>query len=344
MLKKIDESLRILCGATGVSGEENGASKRALDLLKEYTEEAEVDSFGNVIGYLRSKNENAKTIMLDAHIDQIGMIVTGIDDKGFIRFSRCGGIDLRSVSAQTVTVHGKREILGVVGSKPPHLEKADEAKKISKIEEMFIDVGMTKEEAEEIIFLGDKITINANYIELLNGKAAMTALDDRAGVVSILTALELLKGRDLPYNIAVCFSGKEETGGQGAKVASFKITPDIAIAVDVSFGTAIDVPAEKSGKLGDGVMIGYSPVLTKKICDKLLNIAKEKEIKHQVEAMGGRGTGTNADEIFTNKCGVETGLLSIPLRNMHTPVEIIKLEDVLETGKLMAEFILKGDN
>lgn len=343
MLNKIDRSLRKLCGEAGVSGEETNASKAALELLKEYTDEAEVDSFGNVIGFLRSKNENAKTIMLDAHIDQIGMIVTGIDDKGFIRFSRCGGIDLRSVSAQIVTVHGKEEILGVVGSKPPHLEKADEAKKISKIEEMFIDVGMTKEEAEEKISLGDKITINASYIELLNGKVAMTALDDRAGVASILAALEILKGRELPMNVAVCFSGKEETGGQGARVASYRITPDIAIAVDVSFGTAIDVPAEKSGKLGDGVMIGFSPVLTKEICNKLLAVAKEKEIKYQLEAMGGRGTGTNADEIFINKEGVRTGLLSIPQRNMHTPVEIVKLSDVYETARLMAEFILKGD-
>lgn len=341
-MERIENNLRALCGATGVAGLECEASAVAAELLKKYTKDVKVDHFGNVSGKIKSKDKNAKTILLDAHIDEIGMVLTSIDEKGFLRFSNCGGIDRRLLSAQLVTVHGKKDIMGVVGSKPPHLEKADEADKISEIDEMFIDVGMSEKEVRNAVSLGDKITIRSEFTRMLNDRVSSKALDDRAGVATILEVLELLKGTELPLNIAVQFSAREEIGGQGAKVASYVAEPDFGIAIDVSFAVTPDAQAHKCGKMDEGVMIGYHAILDKPMADKLVSIAKKNKIKHQIEVMGGRGTGTNADEIILTKGGVRTAVLSIPQRYMHTPIEQVSLHDIEDTAKLISSYILSG--
>ena len=342
-MEKLNSILKKLCGATGVSGLETESSKAAYELLSEYTDDVKIDPFYNVLGFIKSENENAKTLLLDAHIDQIGMIVTAIDEKGFIHFANCGGVDRRLLSAQEVTVHGKKNIKGVIGAKPPHLETAEEASKISDIEDMYIDVGYSKEELLELVSQGDRITIDSSYNELLNNRVSSKSLDDRAGVAAILYALELLKGEKLPYNLAIEFTSCEETSGSGAKVSSYNVTPDIAIAVDVSFALTPDASEFKCGKMDEGVMIGYSPVLNKSLCDKLKEIAVKNEIPYQLEIMGGSSTGTNADMIYTTKGGVVTGLLSIPQKYMHTPIEIVSLNDIVSVAMLIAEFVKAGE-
>lgn len=344
---KIKDNLKTLCLVPGVAGTEVQAGQVALKLLQEYTNETEIDTLGSVRGFIKSKKENAKTILLDAHIDEIGMVITSIDDKGFLRFSKCGGIDLRGLSAQMIQVHGKEgknTIMGVVGSKPPHIITPAEAKKVEDIGDMFIDIGMTKEEAEKVIDLGDVATIYSEFNELLNGRVSCKALDDRAGIAAILHALDNLKGKDLDYNIAIQFSTREELGGQGAKTSSYTIEPDFAIAVDVGFATTPDAKAHLCGELDKGVMIGYHVTLDKKMTDELVKIAKEKEIPYQIEVTGGRGTGTNADSIIPTKRGVRTTLLSIPERYMHTPIEVVSIEDVKSTGDLISQFILNFDD
>lgn len=344
---KVLNNLKELCLATGVAGAEvQEASLVAEKLLKEYTNDTKIDVLGSVQGFIKSKKEGVKTILLDAHIDEIGMIITSIDDKGFLKFSKCGGIDLRGLSAQMVTVHGKdgaNKIMGVVGSKPPHILPPEEANKVDSIDNMFIDIGMNKEEAEKVIDLGDVATIHSDFNELLNGRVSCKALDDRAGVVSILHALENLKGKDLDYNIAIQFSTREELGGQGAKVSTYTIEPDFAIAVDVGFATTPDAKAHLCGELDKGVMVGYHPTLDKSMSDQLVQIAEKKDIPFQIEVSGGRGTGTNADSIITTKHGVKTALLSIPERYMHTPIEVVSVDDVKATGNLISEFILNFD-
>ena len=339
-MERVLENLKILCTSTGVAGLENISAQKATEMLKQYTNEVRIDKLGNVIGMIKSKNKDAKTVLLDAHIDEIGLIVTAICDKGYLKVANCGGIDRRLISAQEVTVHCKdKDILGVVGSKPPHLEKKDDAKKVPEIDEVFIDIGYTKEQAEKIVSLGDRITFNSNFTELLNGKVSVKALDDRAGVVSILEALELVKDKDLNVNIAVLFSAQEEIGGSGAVVGAFSITPDEAIAVDVSFAFTKGCKEEQCGKMGDGVMIGIGAMLDKSMSDALMEIAVEKEIPHQIEVLTGRSTGTNADGIITSKDGVKTGLLSIPLKYMHTPVEVIKISDIQAVAQLIAAYL-----
>lgn len=341
-MNRIAENCRLLCGLPGVAGYEKAAAEGTAALLREYIPDAHTDGFGSAVGLLPSKTEGAKTILLDAHIDEIGLIVTAIDEKGYLKFDRCGGVDRRLLAAQRVTVHGRRELLGIIGSKPPHLESREEAGKLPALDEMFIDIGFSKEEAEAIVAPGDRITFCSPFVELPNGRISSKALDDRCGVAAILEALELTKGEELPVNVAVQFSGREETGGQGAAIAAYRLTPDIGIAVDVSFAASPDTKERETGKMGEGVMIGYAAALDKGLSDRLVRLAKAEEIPHQIEVMGGKSTGTNADEIVVTKGGVKGATLSIPQLFMHTPIEVVQLSDIEATARLIAAFLRSG--
>ena len=342
-MQELWEDLRRLCPVAGVAGAETGAAAVAAELLRELAPDARADAFGNVTGTVACGRAGAKTLLLDAHIDEIGLIVTAIDEKGFLRVSNCGGVDRRLLSAQYVTVHTKDGPLpGVVGSKPPHLESAEDAKKVPELKEMFVDVGLPKEKAEARVALGDRITIESGLVELANGRVSSKALDDRAGVAVILHALRLVRGKELPVNLAVQFTGREETGGQGATIAGFALEPDSAVAVDVSAATIPGISAEEAAKLGGGVMIGISPALDRAYSARMQSLAKAAAIPFQLEVMGGRGTGTNADEIGVTRAGVRCALLSIPVRYMHTPVELVELADLEATARLLSEFIEKG--
>ena len=334
------EMLKELCGATGVAGEEFSASEKAAELLRAYTDNVEIDSFGSVISRIPGKGENCPTLLLDAHIDQIGMIVTHITDEGFLRVSRCGGVDRRLLLAQQVIVHGKKPLVGIVGTKPPHLTSAEETKQVPEIEDIAIDVGYTKEELEELVCPGDRVTYDGDFLEMQNGRVSSKSLDDRSGVAAILYALEQIKGKDLSYNLVIVFSVQEEVGGTGAATTAFRLAPDEAIAVDVSFAKTADLKQQHIPDMGTGAMIGISPILNRGMFDELVNLAKEGEIPYTLEAMGGR-TGTNADEISVAAGGVRTGLLSIPLKYMHTPVEMVQISDVEAVGKLIAAYILR---
>lgn len=343
-MRDIKMDLKKLCLATGVAGLEFEASEVAAEMLREYTDEVKIDYFGNVYGIVQCGEENAKTILLDAHIDEIGMVVTSVDEKGFVKFSSCGGIDLRLMAAQVVTIHGKKDITGVIGSKPPHLETKEEADKVADIDDMYIDIGYSKEKALEVISLGDKITIPSQFVEMLNDRVSCKAIDDRSGVCAILYGLELLKekGKKLDVNVAVQFSTREEIGGQGAKISSFSQTPDMALAIDVSFAHTPDADEHKCGKMSGGTIISCHAVLDRHIYDKLIKLAEENKIDYQIEASGGRSTGTNADSIISTKSGVRAGILGIPLKFMHSPIEQIAIGDIEKTAMLIAEFCAAG--
>lgn len=339
-MQNIKENLAKLCTAIGVAGYEKSASNVALKLLFDFDKNAYIDDFSNVIGFIKSKKENAKTILLDAHIDEIGMIVTAIDKKGFLRVSKCGGVDLRILAAQEVVVHTKScDLIGIIGAKPPHLEKGDEAKKIPDIEDVFIDIGLNKEQADLKVSQGDRVTIFSRFNSLLNDKVSCKCLDDRAGVCGILQALNQIKDKEINYNVAVVFSSQEETGSAGAKISTYKICPDEAIVVDVSFAKVSDENEYKCGKMGDGVMIGFASSLDFSMSNKMKEIAKAKNIPFQIEVMGS-STGTNADEIGVSKQGVRAVTLSIPQAYMHTPIEVCKISDIQAVADLITEYLM----
>ena len=327
-----------LSEVSGTSGSESKAAQLALSMLREYCPDAEIIN-GNVIGKFGNHREGLPSLLLDAHIDQIGFTVTFITDEGFIKVGNIGGIDRRLLPAQTVIVHGSRDIKGGICSVPPHLTSG--SSEVLEMDNVAIDTGMTKEELEKLVSLGDPVTFVVTCRDLIGSRITCGALDDRCGVASILYTLELLRDSDLAYNVTVIFSTQEEVGERGAKIGAFEIDPDIALAVDVSFAYAIGEEESKCGYLGKGPMIGISPSLSREISDELINTAKTADIPFQIEVMSGL-TGTNADRFSVNRCGAKACTVSIPLRNMHTPVEVIDLTDVEQTAKLLAAYIRRN--
>ncbi len=335
----IKEVLSKLSQADGVSGSEKGAAEIALEMVSKYTNRCYIDKSQNVIAEFGERSDDVKHIMIDAHIDQIGLIVTDITENGFVRFANVGGVDRRLLPAQPVVVHGKEKIKGVVCSVPPHLS-GGETGKAAKIEDMLIDTGMSREEMMCLVRLGDKISFDTSFKELLDNKVTGCALDDRCGVASVLYALELLKGCETE-SFTVVFSAQEELGERGAKTAVYEINPDIAVAVDVSFAYTQGEKEYKCGKMGKGPMIGISPSLSKELSDECINVCVKNDIPYQIEVMNGL-TSTNADQFSVNRNGCKAVTVSIPLKYMHTPSEVIMLDDVEYTGKLLSEMLKKG--
>lgn len=334
----IRSTLKTLTEHIGVSGDEFAASNAAAELLRQYADNVEVDAFGNVTGIISSSRSDAKTLMLDAHIDQVGYIVTYIDEKGFLNVGSCGSPDVKMLLAQSVTVHGKTDVLGVVSTLPPHVQKNSGAPEIGDIS---IDIGMSGEEAKAVISLGDRVTVNSAFRELSKDIVSAPAIDDRSGVCAILAALDMLKGRDLAYNLAICFSAQEETGERGAKQTAFRVQPDECIAVDVSFGQTPDSDPKDTAELGSGVMIGFSAALDKVMSNSLRKLARKRNISFTEEIMPG-STGTNADAIGVMGKGVKCCTLSFPIRYMHTPIECVNLNDIESTARLICGYALGG--
>lgn len=318
-----------------------GLEREISDIIKGWLPagmSAENDRTGNVVATLEGEG---KTYLLDAHMDRIGLIVTEITDSGFLRVAKCGGMDARVLAAQDVVIHGKENIYGVITSTPPHLLGPDDAGKAKDFDDMLVDTGLTKEEAMKLVSIGDRITVSTPVSELLNNRISCPALDDRAGCAVIIRAAQLVAEAESHPCIKLLFSGQEETGGTGATNGSFLIDADECISVDVSFADAPDMPSKKCGKLGKGPMIGFSPVLCYEISRKLETVAKQNAIPYQPELMSD-STGTNADHIAVSRGGIRTGLVSIPLRNMHTGVEVVSVDDVENCAQLIAKYIMGG--
>ena len=248
------ELLKKLTSTVGVSGEEENIVTLLKDILKKYGN-VSVDSMNNVYctfgqGY---------HFLLDAHLDEIGMIVTDITDDGFIKVNRCGGIDRRMLLGYEVSVWGKEEVKGIISTLPPHLQNADDEKKVPEFKDISIDVGMSKEKIKKIVSLGDKVTFKRNFTPLLNSQLSASCLDDRAGITSILLCLDRLK--NLPCKVTVMFSSQEELGTRGAKIGAFSKGVDEFICVDVSFAYTPNCDKADCGEIGKGAMIGFSPIL-----------------------------------------------------------------------------------
>ncbi len=318
------ESLKRLCEAEGTLA----ALDAAEDILKDFCSVKRhntslLATFGD---------PNADTVLLEAHIDEIGLIVTDIKD-GFLKVSPIGGVDARMLPGMRVKIHGSKTVLGLACSTPPHLKK--DGDETPSFDNVYIDTGLGAK-ANEIIREGDRISFIGHFTELMNSRVTSKSLDDRAGVVAVLLAAENLSKQNLNKKITILLSDQEETGGAGAKTATFDIDPLYAVAVDVSFGNQPNV--SECGVLGDGAMIGISPFLSHEVTETLKNVAKSNGIKYQLEVMSGR-TSTDADHIALSKSGVKTGLLSIPLRNMHTPTEVVDINDIQSVAEIMTAFV-----
>ncbi len=321
------ELLEKLTSPQGVAGEENSSFEALKGLFSLYGK-VSTDTTGNII---IERDGVGKHILLDAHFDTIGFVVTNITDDGFLRVSKVGGVDMRTVEGMELTVHGKKDIFGVVCTVPPHL--SDGESKVSKDGTCVVDIGMTKENAEKIVSVGDKVSFKASFTELQNGRVSAPYIDDRGGIAVLLKALDYV---NTDKKITLVLSAQEETGGAGAKCASFNIDADLSLSVDVSFATTPDSNAKECGKMNGGPMIGFSPILSfsKNLCE----LAEKNQIPYQKEIMSGR-TGTNADHITISKGGIPSALVSLPQRYMHTPIEVADVRDIENCAKLIARFI-----
>ena len=321
----------------------SGYEGALLDIItEEFSPHAEIstDKFGNIIAYKKGSDENGPRVMISAHMDEIGMMVKAICDGGFVQFSPVGGIDARNCLAQEVTIHGREPIFGVIGIKPPHLTSNNERNRGLMLHDMTIDTGFSKEVLETKIRVGDLITFNGDIIELQGGQISGKALDDSAGVAAMGVAMEHLKYFNHKANVYFVSSAQEEVGLRGAQTATYNIKPDIGIAIDVGFGRANGLAEYESVELGKGPGITMGPNITRKLFESLKKTANNAGIKYQVElATHGTGTDANAIQIGLGD-GVITGLLTIPLKYMHSTVETIALSDVEACGKLIAQYIM----
>ncbi len=319
-----------LAGAVGI-GHRQEVAKIAKEYLTSFSKVTETKN------YLSAEiGEGERTIMLEAHMDEIGMIVTHVHEDGFLTVTNVGSIDTRFLPSQPVVIYGKQTVNGVFTSLPPHLNKDDAA---PSFDHCYIDTG--NKNIGEIVSPGDIVLFDSRPITLKNDRFTGKALDNRSGMAAVIAAGEELSKSKLPFKVVLLFPMGEELGLRGAKVAAFDSEADECIAVDVSFGDCPDVPPSKTAKLGSGAMIGVSPVLDRGIYKKLEDIAISKGIPHTLEVMGGT-TSTDADIISLNQSGIPCGLISIPLRNMHTPCEVLDIKDVKAVTELIVAYVRGG--
>ena len=331
------ELLKMLSDMRGISGFEYRISDKIADMFAPFSDEVKIDTLGNVIAVKRCGRKDAKSIMIEAHMDEIGLMVRDIDENGFIGFVNIGGVDNRILPASEVVVHAKRNLAGVIGAKPPHLQAPGEANKSAKIEDMTIDVGMSADEVKELVSVGDSVTLAQSCGELLGGRYSGKSMDDRASVAALIkTFMNLTKIKtdvDVYAVAAVC----EEVGGRGAKTAGFEIMPDMAIAIDVTHGITPD-NSKNAFELGSGAAISKGPNIHPALAKRLIDTAKSGNIKYTVEIEGG-DTGTDAWILQVVGNGIPTALLSIPLRYMHTSVETLDIADAEAVCELLTRFI-----
>ena len=337
------ENLKRLVNAYGVSGDEFGVAQIAADILRPYVDRVEIDKFGNVTGYKSCGKPRAKKLMLDAHIDQIGFLVTDITKEGFLRFMGMG-VDQRMLLGSELMVlpKGQEPIYGIVSCLPPHVQNGDYSKAIP-IDEMYLDVGMSYEQVSQKVKVGDYMAFANDAIDLLNGCVCGKSMDDRACFMTIIHALDLLKDSDFGCDLIIVGSTKEEVGGHGARTRAYYDRPDYAIAIDVGHAqTADSTPMDRTHEFGGGPIIGIGANSIAKFARRMIEVARAKEIPHQIEAIPS-ASGTNAWSIQIVEEGVCTLVISLPLRYMHSPVELLTMTDVYNVGKLLCEFIKSFD-
>jgi len=321
--------LKEIAEVAGAPGHEQRVREIVLREIKPLVNEVRVDNMGNV--YAIKKGKNDKRVMIGAHMDEIGFMVTHIDDAGFVRFHTLGGFDPKTLTSQRVIIHGKKDVIGVMGSKPIHVMSAEEKAKTPKSTDYFIDLGMNKKAVEKIVSIGNPITRERGLIEMGNC-VNCKSLDNRLAVFILIESLRALKDKEVPYDIYGVFTVQEEVGIRGANVAALEIKPDFGFGLDTTI--AFDVPGAKPEevvtKLGNGTAIKIMDSST--ICDYRMikymeNTANKHKIKTQKEILTAGGTDTAGIQRM-NPGGAIAGAISIPTRHIHQVIEMANKEDI----------------
>ncbi|MCI5084161.1 MAG: M42 family metallopeptidase [Saprospiraceae bacterium] len=336
--------LKKICETAGAPGFEQRMRELVVAEVKPLVDELKVDNMGNIMAIKKGKAR--KRVMVAAHMDEIGFIVTHVDEDGFVRFHTLGGFDPKTLTSQRVIVHGKKDLVGVMGSKPIHLMKPEERTKQVPINEYFIDLGMQKAEVDQYISIGDPITRERSLIEMgdcVNSKS----LDNRVSVYILIEALRALKDETVPYDIYGVFTVQEEVGLRGAISAAHHINPDFGFGLDVTI--AFDVPGAQAHEavthLGKGAAIKImdgSTICDYRMVDYMKKIATEHDIKWQPEILPAGGTDTAGIQRYGEN-GAIAGAISIPLRHIHQTIEMAHKEDINHCVELLKVSLSKLD-
>lgn len=334
----IQKVLAEAAALVGPSGQEMQVAEYFAEKFRPFVDEVKVDSMFNVIAH---KKGTGPKVMLCAHMDEIGLMVTDIEEDGSIRLGSVGGVDPRILPASRVWVHGKEKLFGTIGALPPHLLTAADRQKNYNAKDLYVDVGLPGDKVKELVHIGDLVTFNVPFTELLNGQIASKTMDDRACVTILLLAAERLTKLHCDADVYFVGSTQEEVGSRGARTSAFAIAPDLAVALDVDHAT---IPGSRPDTTveGDSLCASIGPYLQPKLVERLMACAKEHHVKLQT-AVSARYTSTDADDVSIARDGIPTVLLSLPLKYMHTTVETIDLQAMQEGGRLIAHFLSELD-
>jgi endoglucanase len=334
---ELKELTKKLCALAGPSGFESAVYSFIADYLRPFADEVKTDAMGNMMAVKRCGRPDAKMVLLDAHMDEIGLIVTGAED-GFLKFSALGGVDPRMLPAREVRVLTEPPVFGLIDVMPPHLLKAEEMEKAIDIDKLDIDVGLSQEEAERQIPPGTPVVYAEGCEELGHDQLCGKAMDDRACAAILMKAFEQLSTKELNVDVCCLISTQEEVGLRGAKVGAWTVAPDYAIVVDVTHAKTPD-GSEVTVEIGKGVAIGIGPNMNNAMGKELFRLAKQLDIPHQPEVCPGGSSGTNAAVVQVSQAGVATALLSLPLKYMHTPLETAWYEDMESVQRLITAYL-----
>lgn len=329
----------------------SGYERPIQDLVRayvgEFADNVTTDLHGNVIA---AKNPEAKLrVMFAGHCDQIGMLVSHFNDNGFLHAQTIGGWDPQQLIGQRMTIWtAKGPLPAVISRKPIHLLTDEERKQVVKLEDLWLDIGAkTKDEAKELVQIGDPVTLRLGFVEMRNGLANSPAMDNKCGLWVVVEALRRAAKRDLTVAVFAVSTVAEEIGLRGAQTSAFGIDPQVGIAVDVTHATdcpTIDKRQQGDVNLGGGPVIVRGPNMNPVVVQRLISLAQKLEMPHQLTASG-KAQPNDSNAIQINRAGVAAGLVSIPNRYMHSAVEMISLEDIDRAADLLAEFVvgLSGD-
>lgn len=326
-----------LCGVPGPSGFETAVAERIRSLLSPFTDEVRSDVMGNLIAVRRCGKQDAPRLMLDAHMDEIGFIVTGYSG-GHLRFSSIGGVDPRMLPARELMVLTEPPIFGVIDTLPPHALSKEDMDKSFEADKLYIDVGLSEEAAKRTVPLGTPCVFAGGAAMLGDSRISGKALDDRACVAILIKVMENLKDRQLNNDIYVLISTQEEVGLRGAVTGAYGANPDRAVVVDVTHAATPDSKKGETMEMLKGAAIGVGPNMNRGITQELFAVAERCGIPCQTEVISG-DSGTNGWVVQTSREGVATAIVSLPIKYMHTPVETMDIADAESIVSLLTEFI-----
>ncbi len=333
------ELLKRLSVAVGVTGYEgpNNVHEAISAEMTPYVDRVERDRIGSVVGVKEGEQagqERRYKIMLAAHLDEIGAIVTRVE-REFLRFTEVGGLDERVLMGQEVVVHGRQDLPGLIASTPPHLLPLGTPSNRVDRQEMLIDVGLLPDRVAELVQVGDLVSFKRTPTELMNNLVSGKAMDNRSSVAAMVLCLQQLKKLRHRWDVYAVATADEEWGRfVGATTQAYAIRPDVALVIDVTFADVEEIQVELDG----GPVIGLGPSNHPVVRKRLVEVCRELELKYQSEIMPG-GAGTDAYAVEVSREGVPTVLISVPSRYMHSPVEVVHTGDVERIGRLMAHFI-----